>query len=620
MMAPLYASTDSRCGTGQPVIGATPPTERRQFRARRRQGFIRTAAGRCGAALIESMTTTLVDVLPSIGYAAPPRFHPAVWPLTAHADEEGRLCIGEVALTDVADEFRTPTYVLDEADFRARARRYRHALRGAEVVYAGKSPLTIAVARWARDEGLSVDVCSAGELATALAAGVKPVRIIMHGNAKSDDELRSAVRVGVGRIVVDSCIEIAYLAGLASQRQRVLIRVTPDIDIHGHRAVTTGVSDQKFGFTLDAGRAAEAVARVLAHPNLDLIGLHCHIGSQVADAGLYGEAIRRMIAAMADIRARHGVILTELNIGGGHAIPYLPGDPELDLDELARVVDDALDAACAAEHFPRPVIVVEPGRAISARAGVTLYEVQACIPAICWPWPAPARTTTAWRRTTTWSAGRRWWRSKTAEPLNWSAAKRSPICWPATGVDLLVEQVRVGLQVGQAVPAQVDQVRGNHFLLGLPGVQPPLGGHRHRADQRLGVERRRLRVETALGEVTGQNRADLVDRVVEQGRIRAGADRRRRVADQDPEAVGALLDVGEQCQRHAFDTQPGPVVGRLGQRRRDAVQQRRHLPVDDDGVQPLLAAEMLVHDWLGDIGAQRDLLDRGALVAALGKQ
>lgn len=323
------------------------------------------------------MTTTLVDILPSIGYAAPPRFHPAVWPLSAHADDEGRLCIGEVPLTDIADEFRTPTYVLDEADFRARARRYRHALRGAEVVYAGKSLLSIAVARWAREEGLSVDVCSAGELATALAAGVKPARIIMHGNAKSDDELRTAVRVGVGRIVVDSCIEIAYLAGLVPRRQRVLVRVTPDIDIHGHRAVTTGVSDQKFGFTLDAGRAAEAAARVLAHPNLDLIGLHCHIGSQVADAALYGEAIHRMIAAMADIRARHGVILTELNIGGGHAIPYLPGDPELDLDELARVVDDALDAACAAEQFPRPAIVVEPGRAISARAGVTLYEVQA---------------------------------------------------------------------------------------------------------------------------------------------------------------------------------------------------------------------------------------------------
>ena len=208
-----------------------------------------------------------------------------------------------------------------------------------------------------------------------MAGGVEKARIIMHGNAKSQDELRAAVRVGVGRIVLDSCSEITDLAGLAERRQRVLIRVTPDIDIHGHRAITTGISDQKFGFTLEGGHAAEAVARVLAHPNLDLIGLHCHIGSQVTDAALYGEAIRRMIAAMADIRARHGVILTQLNIGGGHGIPYLAGDPELSVDELARAIEDALDAACAAEHFPRPSIVVEPGRAISARAGVTLYQV-----------------------------------------------------------------------------------------------------------------------------------------------------------------------------------------------------------------------------------------------------
>ena len=203
-----------------------------------------------------------------------------------------------------------------------------------------------------------------------------------------------------------------------------------------------------------------------------------------------------MIPAMADVRARHGVILTELNIGGGHGIPYLAGDPELSIDELAQVIDDALDDACAAEHFPRPTIVVEPGRAISARAGVTLYEVcgikaqpggrtfvavdggmsynprvsctarntlsrlpidtlshrgsgsrwrdgtakpatrspatlscrSTCIPATCWRWRAPAPTTTAWRRTTTWSAGHRWWRSRMVAPVNWSAAKRPPTC------------------------------------------------------------------------------------------------------------------------------------------------------------------------------------------------
>jgi diaminopimelate decarboxylase len=322
------------------------------------------------------MTSTLPNILPSLGYAAPPRFHPAIWPLTTHSDDEGRLCIGEVPLTDIADEFDTPTYVIDETDFRSRARRYRVALRDTEVIYAGKSLLTIAVARWAREEGLGLDVCSAGELATALAGGVEKARIIMHGNAKSQDELRAAVRFGVGRIVLDSPFEITRLAGLAEDRQRVLIRVTPDIDVHGHRAVTTGISDQKFGFALDGGHAADAVARVLSHPTLDLIGLHCHLGSQVTDAAVYGEAIRRLIAAMADIRARHGVILTQLNIGGGHGVPYLADDPELNIEELAWVINDALDTGCAAEQFPRPRMVVEPGRAISARAGVTVYEVR----------------------------------------------------------------------------------------------------------------------------------------------------------------------------------------------------------------------------------------------------
>jgi diaminopimelate decarboxylase len=320
---------------------------------------------------------TLLDILPSLGQAAPPRFDPAIWPISAHPDEEGRLCVGGVPLADIADEFGTPAYVIDETDFRHRARRYRKALRGIQVVYAGKSLLTTAVARWAREESLGVDVCSSGELAVALAGGVDPARIIMHGNAKSPDELRDAARAGVGRIVLDSCIEIAYLVGVARRRQPVLIRVTPDVDKSGPstRAITTGISDQKFGFTLGGDHAADAAKRVLAHPILDLVGLHCHIGSQVTDPALYGEAIRRMIAAIADIRAQHGVILTELNIGGGHAIPYVPGDRELDLDGLGRVIRDALEEACAAEHFPRPRIVVEPGRAISGRAGVTLYRV-----------------------------------------------------------------------------------------------------------------------------------------------------------------------------------------------------------------------------------------------------
>ncbi|SBS77308.1 Diaminopimelate decarboxylase [uncultured Mycobacterium sp.] len=317
---------------------------------------------------------TLSDILPSLGYAGLDR---RLWPSTTHTDDLGRVCIGGVPLTEVAAEFRTPTYVLDEDDFRGRIHRYQSALPGVSIAYAGKSLLTTTVAGWIDREGLGLDVCSGGELATALAAGVDPARIILHGNAKTPDELRDAAAVGVGRIVVDAPLEIAFLAGQVRAHQTVLLRVIPGVDIGGHPAVTTGVDDQKFGFTVADDRALDAVGRILNQPCLSLAGLHCHIGSQVADPTLYGKAIARMIALMADIRTRFGVTLPELNIGGGHAVPYVAGDPELNLAQFAEVVENSLESACAAARFPRPALTVEPGRAISARAGVTLYRVVA---------------------------------------------------------------------------------------------------------------------------------------------------------------------------------------------------------------------------------------------------
>jgi diaminopimelate decarboxylase len=318
----------------------------------------------------------MLDHLPSLRSVSPDRFDRTVWPSTSAVDSAGRLCVGGVPMTEVADEFGTPSYVIDEADFRGRIRHYRSALPGVHVVYAGKSLLTTTVARWVAEEGLGLDVCSAGELAIALAAGVDPSRIVLHGNAKTLDELRDAATVGVGRIVVDSLTEISHLACLVRRPQRVLLRVTPDIDIHGHRAVNTGVADQKFGFTLDDDRFGEAVTRISRHRLLKLVGLHCHLGSQITDATLYGEAIGRLVPAMAEIRARNGLTLGELNVGGGHGVPYLAGEPELDLHVLSATISDALDRSCAIEAFPRPNIVVEPGRAISARAGITVYRVQ----------------------------------------------------------------------------------------------------------------------------------------------------------------------------------------------------------------------------------------------------
>src|ERR1700742_3470504 len=227
------------------------------------------------------------------------------------------------------------------------------------------------VAHWADDEGAGLAVYSGGELATALAADVDPSRIVLHGNAKTVGELQHAAAAGVGRMVIESSSEIALLAGWMRHRQQVLLRVAPDLT-GGHR---TGVREQKFGFTLDDGQIFTAGKRVLGQPWLDLIGLHCQIGSQLRDAGLYGEAVRQMIAAMAQIRDRHQVVLSELNLGGGHAVPSVSGDPELSLGSLGGVIDAALRSVCAEYDFPRPRIVIEPGRAIAARAGITLFRV-----------------------------------------------------------------------------------------------------------------------------------------------------------------------------------------------------------------------------------------------------
>ena len=164
----------------------------------------------------------------------------------------------------------------------------------------------------------------------------------MHGNAKTPEDLHAAFRYGVGRIVVDSVPEIVRLAtqSLAPARQRVLIRITPGVDAHAHRAVATGVEDQKFGFSLSSGAAADAVDRVLAHPELTLAGLHCHLGSQLTDAAAYEVAARKLIGLMAAVRDRTGTAMAELNLGGGHAVPYVAGDADFDLaafaDRIAR--------------------------------------------------------------------------------------------------------------------------------------------------------------------------------------------------------------------------------------------------------------------------------------------
>ena len=259
---------------------------------------------------------TLLEIFPSLRGAMTPRMDPALWPISTRHDHSGRVCIGDVSLEEIADQYGTPTYVVDEADVRHRCRTYREIFPDSEIVYAGKALMIRAMATWVSDEGLGVDVCSAGELAVALAAGVHPHRIILHGNAKSVSELRAAVNAGVGRIVLDSPSEAVRLASVCTHRQKVLVRVTPGIDIHGHKAVSTGIVDQKFGLPAFSEELEHTVSVVANATHLQLIGLHCHLGSQITDPELFRPAIETMIAQMDDIRRTHRIILTELDLGG----------------------------------------------------------------------------------------------------------------------------------------------------------------------------------------------------------------------------------------------------------------------------------------------------------------
>ncbi|MFD7325986.1 diaminopimelate decarboxylase [Streptomyces sp. NPDC059875] len=301
----------------------------------------------------------------------------SVWPRTAHPEPDGDVSVGGVRLAEAADRFGTPLYVLDEQEFRERCRTYRTAFPAADVVYAAKAFLCRAVAHWAMEEGLGLDVCSAGELALAVTTGFPPERIVMHGNAKSPEDLHTAVRLCVGRVVLDSASEIARLAAItpAGTRQQVMVRVVPGIAAGGHAKIRTGTEGQKFGLSITDGSARHAIARVLDQPRLELVGLHCHIGSQIATVKPYVAAVRRMIGLMARVRDEHGVALPQLDVGGGHAIAYRPGEQSLNIGVLAGRVRAEIEEGCARAGLPVPRLTLEPGRAVIGPAGVAVYRV-----------------------------------------------------------------------------------------------------------------------------------------------------------------------------------------------------------------------------------------------------
>jgi len=304
---------------------------------------------------------------------------PVVWPATAHRDPaSGAVVLGGVPVTELASEWGTPVYLLDEADLAARMAAWAAAWPDGQVYYAAKAFLCTAMAHWVAGAGLGLDVCTGGEMAVAHAAGFPPARMLLHGSNKSLGELDTAVSVGVGRVVLDSFVEIdrvAEVAAAAGVVQAVLVRVTVGVEAHTHEYIATAHEDQKFGFSLADGDAAEAVRRVLAAPSLRLVGLHSHIGSQIFDTAGFEVAAHRVVGLAAAVRDEHGLELPELNLGGGLGVAYVSGDDPMPPAQVAERLRRVVAAECAAADLAVPAVAVEPGRAIVGPAGVTLYEV-----------------------------------------------------------------------------------------------------------------------------------------------------------------------------------------------------------------------------------------------------
>ncbi len=298
--------------------------------------------------------------------------------------ENGELHLSGISARSLASEFGTPTFFLDEADFRDRATAWGQALHNTfgenagTVYYAAKAFICVEVARWVAQSGIGLDVCTGGELAVALAAGFPPSKMELHGNNKSIAEIETAIENGVRTIVIDSLIEIERVAAAAKgrgKRQRVLLRLTPGIEAHTHESIATAHEDVKFGFSIASGAAWEAILATRNHSEIELCGFHSHIGSQILSMDAFGIAADRLIGLLARYRDEFGQELPELDLGGGYGISYLPEDDALLPGEVLPALHKAVKASCDLRDLKIPRISIEPGRAIVGPTMFTLYEV-----------------------------------------------------------------------------------------------------------------------------------------------------------------------------------------------------------------------------------------------------
>lgn len=300
-------------------------------------------------------------------------------------NEKGNIEIGGCDVADMAAKHGTPAYIMDENCIRENCRQYTDAIKkyyngNGMALYASKAFSCLEIYRIMKEEGMGVDTVSGGEIYTALKAGFPADKIYFHGNNKSEEELRLALSSGVGRIVVDNMTELCLLDKLAAECGKVasiLFRIKPGIDAHTHDFVMTGQIDSKFGVALETGEAEEIIKIALGLKNVKVVGIHCHIGSQIFELTPFSEAAAVMMNFMADIRDKFGITLDELNLGGGFGIKYVDSDTPIEYGKYIEAVSKVIEKVAAERNMKVPFIVMEPGRSVVASSGLTVYKVGA---------------------------------------------------------------------------------------------------------------------------------------------------------------------------------------------------------------------------------------------------
>ena len=298
-------------------------------------------------------------------------------------NEKGHLTIGGLDTVELAKEYGTPLYVMDEDLIREHCRSFRRSMEkyydGAGLVcYASKAFSCKAMYRIAKEEGIGIDVVSAGELYTAACVDFPMDKVCYHGNNKTEFELRMAIEHKVGRIIVDNIYELELLNQLAAEagvKARIMYRIKPGVDAHTHDFVKTGQIDSKFGFALETGEAFEAIEKALSLENIEFVGVHCHIGSQIFDIDPFVEAANVMLGLIEQVKKELGHEITELNLGGGFGIKYTESDTPVPYENYMEKVSETVKALCKEKGLKLPFILIEPGRSIVAPAGITLYTV-----------------------------------------------------------------------------------------------------------------------------------------------------------------------------------------------------------------------------------------------------